>query len=121
LFLLIVTKADYERKRLQRKTENSAFYVNFEFKYDHVLQEVSVIAIVGFSQQDSKPIYYYITNNALTTQSTMRKIDIEFFNRFYKQSILESNPNLDASAIHSFIDIDKWPESLKSLVKMSRY
>lgn len=104
-----------------QKPQQSAFYVNFKFKYDHVLKEVSAIAIVGFSQKDSKLIHYYVTNNDLITQATMRKLDIEFFNRYYKHKIEEAMPKIAAGDLHALIDIDSWSESLKSLVKISYY
>lgn len=97
------------------------FSVNFSFKYDHVAESVSRTALILFRNKGQDPFKYYITNNKLTTQASIRKMDMEFFNRYYKTKIQEAMPNLSFDELHSLIDLSTWSENLKSLVKMAFY
>jgi uncharacterized protein (DUF433 family) len=48
-------------------------------------------------------------------------MDSEFFNRYYKEKIKEAYPDLSYEQVYELLDLSKWNEHLKSLVKMTYY
>jgi len=106
------------------KSVNCAqFNVFFNFKYDHTVKKIFRIANIAFypiSGHD-KRVVFTATHNTLQTMSSLRKMDIEFFNRYYKHKIQEAMPDLGFDKVYDLINLDNWSESLKSLVKMSYY
>lgn len=97
------------------------FSVTFSFKYDHIDETVSKTALILFRKKGQEPLKCYITNNKLTTQASMRKMDMEFFNLYYKHKIQEAMPDASFDQIRELIDLSKWNENLKMLVKMAHY
>lgn len=95
--------------------------MTFSFKYDHIDETVSKTALILFRKKGQEPLKCYITNNKLTTQASMRKMDMEFFNRYYKHKIQEAMPDASFDQIRELIDLSKWNENLKTLVKMAHY
>lgn len=102
--------------------KHADFNVLFSFKYDHNVKRISQVATGSFKlDANHTKKSFTATNNALTTMASLRKMDMEFFERYYKHKIQEAMPELSSNQLHALIDIDQWSESLKSLVKMSCY
>ena len=101
------------------------FSIKFNFKYDQLTKKISRTLAVQFmkSNKSSNEIIpvYYVTDNVLTTQTTLKNMDIEFFKRYYKEKIKEAYPDLSFEQIYEFLDLSKWNEHLKTLVKMAYY
>lgn len=102
--------------------KNADFCLLLSFKYDHNIKRISQVAKAYFKITDNpNKISFTATDNALTTIASLRKLDMEFFNRYYKHKIKEAFPEIGFDQLHEMIDVDKWSDSLKSLVKMSFY
>lgn len=103
--------------------KNADFNVLFSFKYDHNVKRISQVATGSFkiSDKQNNKVSFTATNNSLTTMASLRKLDMEFFNRYYKHKIQEAMPELSFDELHSLIDLSNWSENLKSLVKMAFY
>lgn len=102
--------------------KHADFNVLFSFKYDHDVKRISQVATGSFTMtvnQTKKS--FTATNNALTTMASLRKMDMEFFERYYKHKIQEAMLDIGSDQLHALIDINQWSESLKSLVKMINY
>lgn len=99
------------------------FKVFFNYKYEHSSKTISRVASIMFNSNNEfeKNTNFYIVGNEFTVQETMRKIDIEFFNRYYKEKIKEAIPTLNFEESSELIDISTWSNRLKSLVKMTNY
>jgi hypothetical protein len=99
------------------------FNVFFHFKYDHTVNRIFRVANIAFNPiaGHDKKVVCTFTNNTLTTMSSLRKMDMEFFNRYYKHKIQEAIPDQSFDDLHALIDLSNWNENLKSLVKMAYY
>lgn len=104
-----------------KKISGADFIVTFSFKFEHVKKEVSRISSIMFSKSDGTFDKYFITNNKLTTQASIRKMDMEFFNRYYKNKLAEAIPDVSLDQLRELIDLSNWSDNLKSLVKMTHY
>lgn len=108
---------------LFKKFVCSDFIVSFSFKYDHTSKKISRVASISFLNQNALPSLnsskYYITNNKLSFKENMKRIDAEFFKRYYKHKIQEAMPDQSVKELNELVDISKWSEHLKSLVEIS--
>lgn len=95
------------------------------FKYDQLSQSFSKVITVTFIGSDpslgARDTTYYITNHDVTSQSTMKNMDMEFFKRYYKEKIREAVPRISFDDLYKLADISLWDNDLKSLVKMMYY
>lgn len=101
------------------------FSIKSSFKYDHLNKNISRTLAVQFmkdnkSSTEIMPVYY-VTDNLLTTQNTLKKMDMEFFNRYYKEKIREAVPRISFDDLYKLSDISLWDNDLKTLVKMMYY
>jgi hypothetical protein len=95
------------------------------FKYDQITQKITRVLSIVFrrnntSSEQNRNVHC-ITDNILTTQATLKHMDSEFFNRYYKEKIKEAYPDLSYEQVYELLDLSKWNEHLKSLVKMTYY
>jgi hypothetical protein len=72
------------------------------------------------SSSEILPVYY-VTDNMLTTQNTLKNMNIEFFKLYYKDKIKEAYPDMGFDKLYDLMDLSIWDERLKALVKMTYY
>jgi len=108
-----------------RFVQGDQFKLYSSFKYDQLSQSFSKVITVTFIGFDSslgaRDITSYITNHDLTSQSTMKNMDMEFFKRYYKEKIREAFPRISFDDLYKLADISLWDNDLKTLVKMMYY
>ena len=101
------------------------FSVDAIFKYDQITKKITRVLSIVFRRNhktsEQNRSVYSVTDNILTTQTTLKNMDIEFFNRYYKEQIKEAYPDLSFEQVYELLDLSKWNDQLKSLVKMRFY
>lgn len=105
--------------------QGEQFKLYSSFKYDQLSQSFSkviTITFIGYDQSlGARDTTFYITNHNLTSESTMKNMDMEFFKRYYKEKIREAVPRINFDDLYKLADISLWDNDLKSLVKMMYY
>jgi hypothetical protein len=101
------------------------FSVDASFKYDQMTKKITRVLSIVFRRNPtaSEPTrsVHCVTDNLLTTQATLKHMDSEFFNRYYKEKIKEAYPDLSFDQVYELLDLSKWNEHLNALVKMTYY
>lgn len=97
-------------------------YASSSFKYDHSLSTISRMFRLIFNENKkfAKKIFPFTDHQNIFTQTT-DEMDLEFFNRYYKDKIQEVFPSIISEELYALVDIELWSEPLKELVKMTYY
>lgn len=105
--------------------QGDQFKLYSSFKYNHLNQSFSTVITVTFIDLDpslgARDTTFYITNHDVTSQATMKNMDMEFFKRYYKEKIREAVPRINFDDLYKLSDISLWDNDLRSLVKMMYY
>lgn len=97
-------------------------YASASFQYDHSLSKISRMLRLIFSENKKiKQKVFPITDHLDIFTQNINGIDLEFFNRYYKDKIQEIFPSITSKELYALVDIDLWSEPLKALVKMTYY